>query len=82
MNSTERTRESGRAVGKRGKQGRPSFDRPPARGGHSGAGGIAGSGGPRRSSWGTALIAITVSGIVIYWSMRRPNAGGIERFFW
>jgi uncharacterized iron-regulated membrane protein len=32
--------------------------------------------------WGLALVAITVSGIIIYWSMRRANATGIERFFW
>jgi uncharacterized iron-regulated membrane protein len=32
--------------------------------------------------WGIALIVITVSGIIIYWSMRRPNASGMERLFW
>ena len=33
-------------------------------------------------AWGVALIVITISGIIIYWSMRRANASGIERFFW
>jgi uncharacterized iron-regulated membrane protein len=32
--------------------------------------------------WAIALIAITVSGIIIYWSMRRASATGIERLFW
>jgi uncharacterized iron-regulated membrane protein len=32
--------------------------------------------------WGLALIVVTVTGIVIYWSMRRRNATGLERYFW
>jgi uncharacterized iron-regulated membrane protein len=32
--------------------------------------------------WGLALIAITISGIIVYWSMRRRNAAGIQRVFW
>ena len=32
--------------------------------------------------WGLSLIVVTISGIVIYWSMRRRNATGIDRYFW
>jgi uncharacterized iron-regulated membrane protein len=32
--------------------------------------------------WGVSLIVVTISGIVIYWSMRRRNATGIGRYFW
>jgi len=32
--------------------------------------------------WGVSLIVVTISGIVIYWSMRRKNASGIGRYFW
>lgn len=32
--------------------------------------------------WGVSLIVVTISGIVIYWSMRRKNARGIGRYFW
>ena len=32
--------------------------------------------------WGLALILLTVSGIIIYWKMRRPNLTGIRRIFW
>ena len=33
-------------------------------------------------SWGLALVLLTVSGTVIYFKMRRPNATGIKRVFW
>lgn len=32
--------------------------------------------------WGATLVWLTVSGLVIYWRMRRRGATGIERFFW
>ncbi len=32
--------------------------------------------------WGLALVVVTVTGIIIYWSMRRRNASGLERYFW
>jgi hypothetical protein len=32
--------------------------------------------------WGLALIVLTVSGLVIYFQMRRRNLTGIKRFFW
>ena len=32
--------------------------------------------------WGTALAAISVSGIVIYFTMRRRNPVGLQKVFW
>ena len=32
--------------------------------------------------WGLALLVAVVSGIVIYWKMRRPGLTGIRRIFW
>jgi uncharacterized iron-regulated membrane protein len=32
--------------------------------------------------WGLSLVLLTVSGLVIYWRMRRRNAAGLQRFFW
>jgi uncharacterized iron-regulated membrane protein len=32
--------------------------------------------------WGTALFVVTVTGLVIYWRMRRPGAVGAKRVFW
>ena len=32
--------------------------------------------------WGLALLALTISGLVIYWRMRRRGAIGVKRFFW
>jgi uncharacterized iron-regulated membrane protein len=32
--------------------------------------------------WGLTLIVLTVSGLVIYFQMRRRNQTGIRRFFW
>jgi uncharacterized iron-regulated membrane protein len=32
--------------------------------------------------WGVSLIVVTISGIVIYWSMRRKSARGLARYFW
>jgi uncharacterized iron-regulated membrane protein len=32
--------------------------------------------------WGLALAVLTVTGLLIYWRMRRRNATGIKRFFW
>jgi uncharacterized iron-regulated membrane protein len=33
-------------------------------------------------AWGAALAFLTVSGFVIYLSMRRKNASGLKRIFW
>lgn len=33
-------------------------------------------------AWGAALIAILVSGIVIYFVMRKPDRKGLSRLFW
>jgi len=32
--------------------------------------------------WGLALAALTVSGLAIWWRIRRPDATGVRRFFW
>lgn len=32
--------------------------------------------------WGSSLIVLTISGLVIYFQMRRRNLTGIKRFFW
>ena len=32
--------------------------------------------------WGTSLFALTVTGFIIYWRMRRAGAVGIKRVFW
>lgn len=32
--------------------------------------------------WGFALALISLSGIIVYWRMRRPNQQGIKRIFW
>lgn len=32
--------------------------------------------------WGAALALLSVSGIFIYFRMRRPNAAGLKRIFW
>jgi uncharacterized iron-regulated membrane protein len=32
--------------------------------------------------WGTALVVMTLTGLVIYWKMRRPSAAGLNKIFW
>jgi uncharacterized iron-regulated membrane protein len=32
--------------------------------------------------WGTALAFLAGSGLLIYWTMRRRNAAGMQRVFW
>lgn len=32
--------------------------------------------------WGLALVVLTITGVVVYWHMRRPGATGWRRFFW
>lgn len=32
--------------------------------------------------WGLSLIVLTVTGLTIYWRMRRPGREGIRRLFW
>jgi uncharacterized iron-regulated membrane protein len=32
--------------------------------------------------WGLSLVALTLTGLIIYWRMRRKNAKGISRLFW
>ena len=32
--------------------------------------------------WATALAILTVSGLIIYWSMRRKNPVGLQNVFW
>jgi len=32
--------------------------------------------------WGTALVLLAISGLVVYWQMRRPGATGWKRVFW
>jgi uncharacterized iron-regulated membrane protein len=32
--------------------------------------------------WGASLVTLTLTGLIIYWRMRRRNAKGITRFFW
>jgi len=32
--------------------------------------------------WGTALVLLAISGLVIYWQMRRPGATGWKRVLW
>lgn len=32
--------------------------------------------------WGLSLIVLTVTGLIIYWRMRRPGREGLRRVFW
>lgn len=32
--------------------------------------------------WAIALAVLTISGLVIYWTMRRRNAAGLQKVFW
>jgi uncharacterized iron-regulated membrane protein len=32
--------------------------------------------------WATALSVLTVTGLIIYWTMRRRNATGLQKVFW
>ena len=32
--------------------------------------------------WATALAILTISGLIIYWTMRRKNATGLQKVFW
>ena len=32
--------------------------------------------------WGLALAALTISGLILWWRLRRRDATGIRRFFW
>jgi uncharacterized iron-regulated membrane protein len=32
--------------------------------------------------WALALVALTISGLLIWWRLRRPEATGIRRWFW
>ena len=32
--------------------------------------------------WATALAVLTISGLIIYWSMRRKNPVGLQKVFW
>jgi uncharacterized iron-regulated membrane protein len=32
--------------------------------------------------WGLALVVLIISGLVIYFAMRRPGGKGLSRFFW
>lgn len=32
--------------------------------------------------WGLALVVLTITGVVVYWHMRRPGAIGWRRLFW
>ncbi len=32
--------------------------------------------------WGSALLFLTVSGVVIYWRMRKPDVTGLRKIFW
>jgi uncharacterized iron-regulated membrane protein len=32
--------------------------------------------------WGLAMVILTLTGLIIYWRMRRPNAVGWKRVFW
>jgi uncharacterized iron-regulated membrane protein len=32
--------------------------------------------------WATALTILTISGLIIYWTMRRRNAAGLQKVFW
>ena len=32
--------------------------------------------------WATSLAVLTVSGLIIYWTMRRKNAVGLQKVFW
>jgi len=32
--------------------------------------------------WASALVALTISGLIIYWTMRRRNATGLQKVFW
>jgi len=32
--------------------------------------------------WAIALVVLTVTGLIIYWTMRRRNATGLQKVFW
>lgn len=32
--------------------------------------------------WALALVVLTISGLIIYWTMRRRNAVGLQKVFW
>ena len=32
--------------------------------------------------WGSALLFLTISGVIIYWQMRRPGAIGLKKILW
>jgi uncharacterized iron-regulated membrane protein len=32
--------------------------------------------------WAIALLVLTISGLIIYWTMRRRNASGLQKVFW
>ena len=32
--------------------------------------------------WAMALVVLTISGLIIYWTMRRKNAIGLQKVFW
>jgi len=32
--------------------------------------------------WAIALAVLTISGLIIYWTMRRRNAAGLQKVFW
>jgi uncharacterized iron-regulated membrane protein len=32
--------------------------------------------------WATALAVLTLSGLIVYWTMRRRNATGLQKVFW
>ncbi|MBX9583849.1 MAG: PepSY domain-containing protein [Gemmataceae bacterium] len=34
------------------------------------------------TAWGLALVGLLVTGLVIYWAMRRPGPTGLGRLFW
>ena len=34
------------------------------------------------TAWGLALVVLLVTGLVIYWAMRKPDRKGLKRLFW
>ena len=32
--------------------------------------------------WGAGLAFLSASGLIIYWTMRRRNAAGLQKVFW
>ena len=34
------------------------------------------------TAWGVGLVVVLVTGLVIYWAMRRPGRKGLSRVFW